>query len=763
MKKRSVAWIVATILGGVFSLASWSSARQEQDLGNSSLGYRLVDLGTLGGPNSYQPFGYAGDFLTEASLSDGGTFAGWAATSAADPDAPNCFFDCFVDHAFQWKDGVRTDLGTLPGSPGLSSAVTSISPNGFISGFSENGEIDPLFNLPAFHGVVWRNGHIIDLKTLEGGYESWANAVNNRGQAVGFASNAIFDANSLQGLVTQTRAFVWQNGVMKDLGTLGGSDAEALFINAQGQIVGQSYTIHSIPPPNLHCTDTPLALHAFFWEEGRMADLSTLGGSCAFVSALNENGQVVGQSTLAGDQESHPFIWERGKMKDLGALGGTFGYASWLNGQGTAVGAATIEGDQVLLAYRWKDGAMTNLGTLAGDTCSVSDGVNSSGQVVGGSGVSDAAFFSACTGSIEHAFFWDNGRMIDLNRFVPNSSDLTLNEAVFINDRGEISGTGTLANGDQHAFLLVPCLGNEDGCERAHEKLNRNAAPSNATMVRNSEPIKKGHPLACTRCCGLCRPSLGVELAGNGSGVVTSNPPGIHCPTACSAGYSNGTIVHLTATPLKDSTFAGWSGACSGAGGCGLILNSPGKGVTATFSLASSGFSLTPTKPSLTVQAGGQVTDAITIAPLGGAFANPIQLTCAVTGPAPLPSCTFSPTAVTPGASSASSVLTIIVPGKLSVLEPLRRPVASLFASSLMIAILGITLLLHASRENLRACSLLFGFFLLIPLQSACGGGKSSSGGTSGGGGTQAKNYAVAVTAESGSIHETTQVSLAVQ
>ena len=474
MKKSLLACSVLIVLGGVFSLPPRSSGQQQQERENQPTRYRLVDLGTLGGPNSYQPFGYAGSgsFLTEASLSSGGTFAGWADTATPDPYAP-CFFDCFVDHAFQWKDGVRTDLGALPGAPGLSSAVTSISPNGIISGFSETSEIDPLFDLLAFHGVVWQNGYIIDLKTFEGGFESWANAVNSRGHVVGFASNAIGDANSLQGLVTQTRAFLWQDGMMKDLGTLGGNDAEALFINDRGQIAGQSYTINAIPPPNLHCSDTPLTLHAFLWEMGRMVDLGTLGGSCAFVSALNENGQVAGQSTIAGDGESHPFIWEREKIKDLGALGGTFGYASWLNGRGMVVGAATIEGDKVLLAYRWEDGAMTNLGTLAGDTCSVSDGVNNSGQVVGGSGLFDSAFFSACTDAVEHAFLWENGQMIDLNRFVPSGSDLTLNEAVFINDSGVISGTGTLPNGDQHAFLLIPCGQDDAGsCREAGDEIS---------------------------------------------------------------------------------------------------------------------------------------------------------------------------------------------------------------------------------------------------------------------------------------------------
>src|ERR1700748_1865934 len=207
MKKSLVACIAAIFLGGVFSLPSRSSGQQVQEHTNQPVRYRLVDLGTLGGPNSYQPFGYAANFLTEASVSDGGTFVGWADTPTPDPFAPNCFFNCFVDHAFRWNEGVRTDLGTLPGRPGLSSAVTWISSNGFISGFSQNGESDPFLAFPVLHGVVWLNGKITDLKTLKGGSESWANSVNDQGQVVGFANNGIFDVNSLQCLVTQKRPF----------------------------------------------------------------------------------------------------------------------------------------------------------------------------------------------------------------------------------------------------------------------------------------------------------------------------------------------------------------------------------------------------------------------------------------------------------------------------------------------------------------------------------------------------------------------------
>jgi len=78
--------------------------------------------------------------------------------------------------------------------------------------------------------------------------------------------------------------------------------------------------------------------------------------------------------------------------------------------------------------------------------------------------------------------------------------------------------------------------------------------------------------------------ALSVALAGNGSGSVTSNPAGINCPATCSANYNTGTAVTLTATAGTSSTFAGWSGACTGTGSCQVTMTQA-RTVTATFNL----------------------------------------------------------------------------------------------------------------------------------------------------------------------------------
>jgi probable HAF family extracellular repeat protein len=81
---------------------------------------------------------------------------------------------------------------------------------------------------------------------------------------------------------------------------------------------------------------------------------------------------------------------------------------------------------------------------------------NSKGQVVGNS-------LSDCDHET-HAFLWENGGpMVDLNSFVPPGSGILLLEGVFIGESGEIAVSGRLANGDVHAFVLVPDVGRNGG------------------------------------------------------------------------------------------------------------------------------------------------------------------------------------------------------------------------------------------------------------------------------------------------------------
>jgi hypothetical protein len=102
----------------------------------------------------------------------------------------------------------------------------------------------------------------------------------------------------------------------------------------------------------------------------------------------------------------------------------------------------------------------------------------------------------------------------------------------------------------------------------------------------------------------ITRPStLTVALAGTGAGTVTG--PGIACPGDCAQGYVNNAAVALSATPAAGSSFAGWSGACSGAASACTMTMSGGKSVTARFTADPAAGGGEPGAPASGAPAGG--------------------------------------------------------------------------------------------------------------------------------------------------------------
>lgn len=258
---------------------------------------------------------------------------------------------------------------------------------------------------------------------------------------------------------------------MKDLGTLGGPDAAAFsgFVNEHGQVAGMSYT-NFTPSPT---TGIP-TMDPFLWEDGRMRDLGSLGGTFGFADALNRRGQVAGQSNLAGDLMSHPFYWTSSEgMRDLGTFGGDNGLANAINDDGEVVGKADLPGSQTHDAFLWKKGIMKDLGRVGGDTCSNALAINSSGQIVGCS--SDCA-------SCLHAFLWENGGpIVDLNDLVSPKSDVQLIEPQAIGDSGEIFVDGLPPgcinqNSCGHAYVLIPQGDCDEDCQQRIAESQANAA-----------------------------------------------------------------------------------------------------------------------------------------------------------------------------------------------------------------------------------------------------------------------------------------------
>ena len=472
MKLRLSMRIVAiTLFAGLALPVQLHAQKQTADFRH----YKLIDIGTFRGPESYiVPFDTLG---SPNQINGRGTAVGGSATLIPTTAVSNGFI-CggvsgavpFVNHAFEWQNGILTDLRSLT-RPSNCSVATGVNANGVVAGQSEISIVDPVLGIDELRAVVWKKGQITNLGTF-GGAHSLATTINNRGQVVGMALNKVPDpfsfinfmlAGSSKG--TQARAFLWEGGPLQDLGTLGGNDAFANLVNDRGQIAGTSYTNNM---PN-SVTGFP-TVDPFLWDHGTMVDLGSLGGTLAAVNALNNRGEVVGLSFLEGDQTFHAFLWTpSGGLQDLPTLGGDFGEATEINEDGDVVGWSTTPGDHALHSFLWRKGEVTDLGTVGSDPCSEDASINSAGQIVGDSLGSD------CNTRL-HAFLWENGGpMVDLNSLIPTGSGLHLVWGLAINDRGEIIGIG-LPSGCApegfltcgHSFVLIPvCAGGNEGCADA--------------------------------------------------------------------------------------------------------------------------------------------------------------------------------------------------------------------------------------------------------------------------------------------------------
>ena len=170
MKSRIQPLLTAVLALGAFALPIRTHGQESKEHHH----YKLIAIGTFGGPSSSSLFGDA------QSLNNRETVVGQADTSVPDPNFPNfnpyLGQDPFIYHGFRWENGKLTDLGALPGTN--DSGVGWINDRGLAVGSSTNSLIDPLTGWPEEVAVLWSQDEIINLGTL-GGSESQADAIND--------------------------------------------------------------------------------------------------------------------------------------------------------------------------------------------------------------------------------------------------------------------------------------------------------------------------------------------------------------------------------------------------------------------------------------------------------------------------------------------------------------------------------------------------------------------------------------------------------
>jgi len=169
-------------------------------------------------------------------------------------------------------------------------------------------------------------------------------------------------------------------------------------------------------------------------------------------------------------------------------------------------------------------------------------------------------------------------------------------------------------------------------------------------------------------------------------------------------------------------------------------------------------FSMKVSTTALNVEVGQQVTDTLSIATHNG-FSSSIQLSCKLTGTAPLPTCSFSPSEIQAGATSATSTLTVTAPSNLAALGEHSAPWRSqrLPALSMLVGFLGICLPVKRSQMALKRSLWTASLFLIGLVAVGCGSGTK---GAMQQAAPQIKSYTVTVTATSDTTTKTLPISL---
>ncbi|HET9800480.1 MAG TPA: hypothetical protein VFP82_02240, partial [Chthoniobacterales bacterium] len=305
-------------------------------------------------------------------------------------------------HAALWREGVLTDLGTL-GGPNSATTWSVKANSGIVTGISQTSTPDPL-------GEAW-------------------------------SSAAFYPGATGTGYINL--GFVWENGTMRALPTLGGNNGFATGANSRGEIVGWAETaVHDatcVPPQQLQFLPVvygkqPNAINALPLSAGDTSGAAT---------GINDQGQIVGISG-ACDQAvgrytaKHALLWDKnGNVTDLGNLGALlWNTPTNINQRGDVVGFAATSNSDVdgdfLEAFIWTpESGMQPLGFLPGDVHSEAYGINEKRQVVG---------LSCDANGSCRAFIWQDGVMTDLNDLKPPSYTAKLEQARDINEAGEIAG-----------------------------------------------------------------------------------------------------------------------------------------------------------------------------------------------------------------------------------------------------------------------------------------------------------------------------------
>lgn len=280
-------------------------------------------------------------------------------------------------------------------------------PNSFVTALSSNGRTAGYFNGP----VIFR-ANLPPLRVRVPG-TGQITGINATGTVVGS-----FYENSEE---FGSRAFLWRNGALTVLPSMGPGSTVATAINDASQVVGWFHAANG-------------AKHAFLYQNGVAKDLGTWGGDAAYATAINRNGDIAGTRVIGGVKQAAKIY--RGKLEIVHNI---------LNAASSEATSINVNGDIAGYRVLWPTaGGFTGMQAFAVVGTSVRRIASNAPPYPGAiASINDKRQMVGQFTIMDGAFFWERGKLLLLNTLPEvraGTPPRGLYETVGINQSGTIAG-----------------------------------------------------------------------------------------------------------------------------------------------------------------------------------------------------------------------------------------------------------------------------------------------------------------------------------